>query len=172
MNPTRKLTPVIVICKENHGDRYFYAETEADLRAVCVKILKDRMEEGCWYQLDDEYGGEQPLTEDVIKSLPERLQKAQSDLLTRFRRWQRGMEEEKEWLEMAKAAIAGEGTALDAKRLLDHRSDYEYERVLFEKPEQVDTAPAGPERSGLIIRKLRARAARNFRGRRKARRNS
>lgn len=45
--------PQLLICKEKHGERYYYLPTEAHLHAVALDIVKTRFVEG-WYGSSEE----------------------------------------------------------------------------------------------------------------------
>ena len=50
----------VVKFKEKHSDRYFYVPTFEDLCKVAIKIFKERVDEGYWYDFDDLEEPEKP----------------------------------------------------------------------------------------------------------------
>lgn len=127
----------ILIFKEKHSNRYFDASTVEAHSAACLKILKERLEEGYWYDPGDPPDKEDILSEEQISSLPtEILKRAESERRKRYLRELANYEEEVKFVEDAKDAIANNKGRL-AYKLLMWRRDGEYERFYEEELETV-----------------------------------
>src|SRR6478736_5758639 len=117
----------IIIFKEKHGDRHFDASTTKKVWAACLKILKERLDDGYWYYVGTPPSADDILTEEQITQLPtENLQVEQSQKRKAYLRAQKSYEREVKFLEDAKQAVeTGDGKI--AYRLLLNRLDAEYE---------------------------------------------
>lgn len=122
----------ILIAYEKHGNRYFDASTPELLAESAFKLLKERWDEGYWYVSEDPPEREDILSEEQIAALPtESLRSAElakrTYYLAEFNNWQR---DEKEILAIQDCV---ENNLKDkALKLLQNRSDYEYENVELE----------------------------------------
>lgn len=122
----------ILVAREKHGNRYFDASTPELLAKSAFKLLKERWEDEYWYYLDDPPDGKDILSEEQIVALPtEGLQSAESkkrtDYLRELRNWQ---SDEREYLAIQDCV---ENNCFNkAWKLLNGRSDYEYESVELE----------------------------------------
>jgi hypothetical protein len=46
-------TPGILRFNEKHGDRYFIYHNEEELHRACQHVMKERLNDGYWYDMDD-----------------------------------------------------------------------------------------------------------------------
>ncbi len=125
----------ILIAKEKHGTRYFDASTPELLAESAFKLLKERWDDGYWYCLDDPPEDKEVLSEEQIAALPtESLRNQESqkrkDYLRKLYNWQ---SDEKQYL-FIKDCVEN-GLKNRAWKLLQNRSDYEYENVELEELE-------------------------------------
>ena len=126
----------ILIAEEKHGTRYFDASTPEALNAAAFSLLKERWDEGYWYYLGDPPENKDVLPYDQIDSLPtQSLKDSELKRRTQYLRdlhsWQN---EEKEYNAIKDCV---ENNLLDkAWKLLQSRSDGEYEKVEIETLEQ------------------------------------
>lgn len=125
----------ILIAKEKHGTRYFDASTPELLAESAFKLLKERWDDGYWYFLDDPPEDKEVLSEEQIAALPtESLRNQESQKRKSFLR------EQRDWEYLAKEYRAIENCVKNklkdkAWKLLQNRSDYEYENVELEELE-------------------------------------
>lgn len=122
----------ILIAKEKHGTRYFDASTPELLAKSAFKLLKERWNDGYWYYLDDPPEDKDVLSEEQIAALPTAsLKNSESQkrkqYLRQFYDWQR---DQKEYL--AIKDCVENNLKNQAWKLLQNRSDYEYENVELE----------------------------------------
>lgn len=122
----------ILIAKEKHSTRYFDASTPELLAESAFKLLKERWDDGYWYELDDPPKEKEVLSEEQIAALPtESLRNQESQKRKNYLRevynWQ---SDEKQYLSI-KDCVEN-GLKNRAWKLLQNRSDYEYENVELE----------------------------------------
>lgn len=122
----------ILIAHEKYGRRYFDASTPKLLDESAFKLLKERWEQGYWYYLDDPPKDEDVLSEEQIAALPtESLRNSESQKrkwhLRNLYNWQ---DDQKEYL--AIKDCVENSLKNKAWKLLQSRSDYEYENVELE----------------------------------------
>lgn len=140
--------PTIIIFEEKHGSRYFIAHNNKEVGQIALKVIADRLEEGYWYDDDEdcriarqeEWNAYRTATEKLtpkeIKDLgikkPE--YKEPPSLNNIAKDFYRQIEWQAETL--AKKIVADkDGEA--AYKFLYYRSDGEYERMLVESPEAI-----------------------------------
>lgn len=121
----------IIVAKEKHGTRYFDASTPELLAESAFKLLKERWDSD-WYYYDAPPEGKDILSEEQIAALPtERLRFSESEKRKRYLRefynWQ---DDQKEYL--AIKDCVENNLKNKAWKLLQSRSDYEYENVELE----------------------------------------
>jgi hypothetical protein len=122
----------ILIAKEKHGTRYFDASTPELLAESAFKLLKERWNDGYWYYLDDPPEDKDVLSEEQIAALPtESLRNQESQKREYFLREQRDWEYLAEKYRAIKDCVEN-GLKNRAWKLLQNRSDYEYENVELE----------------------------------------
>jgi hypothetical protein len=120
------MTRQIIVFHEKHGPRYFAADTEEELQAACLKVVRERLAEE-WYYTPEALDESVNLTDDQIASLPTAsLQAAARADRDRYRRKAReNAQMQKEWDLVQKAVDTGDGEA--AYQLIRLRSRAEYE---------------------------------------------
>ena len=136
MNRTVKvIQPTIVVVEEKHGNRYFIANTQQELFDISLKLVKERFEAG--------YFGEKtslPLAPEYTRAEAEALKPGiRSAVLKTITKWENDVLEIKndnEMFERAERAIAKKD-GKEALMILADRSDYQYENVTLEIPEDV-----------------------------------
>ncbi len=127
----------ILVFREKNGTRYFAANTKEEAGMACLKILKQRFEEG-WYQPydDDDHPTQPSMTEEAIRALPSVCMKEAG-----LREWRKYEEEVKErsransFYQAVKTALEGQHGNL-AIDLIFSRDGAEYEDVKIESLEQ------------------------------------
>lgn len=117
----------IIIFSEKHGDRYFSAKTIEDIGAVCLKVARERIKDGYWYDTTPYYGKSPEVTQEEIDALPDgalknRLQKEIELYNDRKNREDRKFDRLRKLVSAVK-----EGDEKAARMLIDERKDYEYE---------------------------------------------
>lgn len=136
--------PVVVVLEEKHSNRYFVASTEADLHAIALHILQERLESGAWYYDPGEPpSSPEEVTAEVLRELPQPMQDAYHEQWEKHREEMHDYEEEKrEYKAIVEACTENNG--FRAVFLLMGRTDHQYEHIHLCTPE---TAPpiARPE---------------------------
>lgn len=125
----------IIVAQEKHGDRYLNATTDEALAASCVKLLKERLEQG-WYDPGNPPEAKDVLTPEQIDLLPtESLRIAEANkcrsYLKELKYWERDVEFEKQVKQIVQSDVVD---AKQAWRLLQSRNG-EYEAVNIENVE-------------------------------------
>lgn len=113
---------------ENHAERYFIVPTYSDLCKVCLKVVLERDEEGCWYYIDEHELETPSLTKEQLEKMPDGCVKDAAK--EEWRYYERQLEELKESKKLQEA-LEKIRTSKDgelAVRFLMERKDYEHER--------------------------------------------
>ena len=130
---------VILIFKEKHGDRYFDVSTESRLFGACLSVLKERFDEGWWYEPPEGNEPEPPtLSLEEIGKLKEG--RIKQEALEEHKSYNRDLvyfEEAARLYKNIKQAIDNKDGALAYQCLLA-RSNGEYERMELEFPEVIE----------------------------------
>lgn len=126
----------IIVFKEKHGNRVFDASTNAQLHAACLKVVTERLKEGCWYIKPEFPPCKLGMTEEQINNLPEGKVKKDAQ-----KEWAAFQEEAKHILgeiaefEAFKKIVEEKNGKLAYHHVICSRSSYEYEGFRLETVE-------------------------------------
>jgi len=130
------LTGRILVFDEKHGRRFFLADTEEKLHAAALKIVKERKEEG-WYYDPAEEERDKPesmtMTDEQVEALPvpsgvkRNIRVERENYRQAVKRWER---DKANYALIVKAVNENDGKT--AFEILKIRDDYEYEGWSFE----------------------------------------
>lgn len=155
------MTKQIIVCDEKHGTFHWDASTPEEWAKSSLAILTERWKAGYWYLNPDSDGlGDsewatneraqiakaKAMSKEAINELPVVARKAVIRILADDRRDSSEDKQHRRWYQQAKQVVENqdlslitisEGTKWErqepaAWRLLEERSDYEYERVSIE----------------------------------------
>lgn len=139
--------PQLLICKEKHGNRFFYIPTEAHLHAIALKIVRQRFDEG-WYGTNkEEFETNEDL--DALKaqvnaiSNPDLRRGATAELKRKQERVAHSKESLEQYLTAKEALDKNYGEL--AWELLSSRAEYEYEYVTLADLDPVPDLLPRPE---------------------------
>ncbi len=130
MGIKKELVPGVVVVTEKHETLYFHAPDEATLHRVALMILKGRKKSGYWYGKPEEPKAPDYTDLAEIRLLRGEIQKKARAQLHRYTEdlyWFRAEADRFEAIQ--KAAKEGDGAL--AWKILQERSDYEYESVVL-----------------------------------------
>lgn len=118
--------PYVLVTGEKHGERYFHVLTLDAFRKACLKLVKERNEEG-WYEYEDASEIEKPaLTKEQVAWLPEgRVRNTAEEEWTEYENQLKRVEGEKHERALLARALKDDGAA--AAELLAARKGHEYE---------------------------------------------
>lgn len=113
----------ILVFTEKHGNRYMKASTQEELQESCLKVLRDRMDDGWYYEPEEPY---QPtVSKEDAEKLPDPFRGMALENLVKYAKDRKFYEREKKWFETAKAEVK-DPKGLAAK-LLGWRAQAKYE---------------------------------------------
>ena len=123
----------VLIAKEKHGTRYMDASTKDAFLANALKLMKERIGHGWYYELEPGEGPKVPeLTQDQVDALPDgEIKDTAKAQWKRYRRQLRDRAEDDNFAVKVRKALADEDGEL-AWDVLRTRSDAEYEYVSLE----------------------------------------
>ncbi len=133
----------ILIAKEKHSTRYFDASTNELLHRACVKLLKERLEAD-WYHAGTPPDEHCYMSIEAIDKLPAHLQSAARRTNTEIKQAsdrhavaESFLKSVQEIIQIDKPLLGNRRGDLMSWLLLEHRNEYEYEKVRIESIEAV-----------------------------------
>jgi hypothetical protein len=131
--------PSVLVCHQKHGDIYYNAPDDAALCKAALSILKERLEDGYWYNDPaDELPANPNMTDEQIDALPAgRIRDTARQEMTNYHV---AVQEQGDaismWKDIHRAIEENNGKL--AWRILRDRRDYEYERCSIEQLQEVE----------------------------------
>lgn len=128
--------PSVLVCHEKHTTPLWYIDSDAELFAVSLVILQNRLDEG-WIVEPDGMPKSPGMTLAQVEALPEGPIKdnARNTLVAYTNQLREHERDASEWTEIHRCLKEKDGRA--AWRILQGRCDAEYERVELETLNQV-----------------------------------
>ncbi len=125
----------IIIFKEKHCERYFYASTPEDLCKIAIKIFKERVVEDYWYEFETETPTKPEIAEEDANSLRSSLKNIVLQEWRNYRHALRYYEETVKDKKLYDAALKDESGTIVLK-FLKSRRNCEYEGFEMVEPEK------------------------------------
>lgn len=121
----------VVVLKEKHCPRYYVVDTDEELFALALNIVRGRLLAGYWYNEPGDPPKEPDYTLEDVEKLPSSLQAAARKVLQEYNeRYAEWEDVKEEWDTLNEVASSGDGR--EAWEFLLSRRDYEYEQVSLE----------------------------------------
>lgn len=143
--------PQLLTFTEKHGSFTFICRSEKELFQAALQVLKMREAQGYWYHAPEDPKLKAPsyTTAQEIEQLRGPAKEAAQKELQKYKRALKEYQEELEdWKELQEALKNQDGRL--AFRILERRSDYEYEAMDLESPYLLDN----PDTENLILEQL------------------
>ena len=125
--------PALLILKEKHDVVFFLVSDEEELFRIALRVLTTRHQSGYWYGPDTNPEPKIEMPIEAIEALPEGETREMVEAVHRSQRRALGLwkKTNAEWERIVDVVQRKDGA--DAWRVLESRSDYEYEGVSLER---------------------------------------